>query len=358
MNFTLHLTADCNLACRYCYEKHTSARMDERTALAACDLLFSFGHKTNGFSLFGGEPLLCRGVIESVLRRCAERNAEIGGKFSYRMTTNGLLLDESFLKLAAAHDIDIALSHDGLMHDAQRVTKAGGGTAQLLEPKIDLLLSYQPNAIAMLTVLPENAAMIADSVIWLYNRGFSKVNVAIDCRPDNGWDDASMETVGHEYARLAEFCAEHFDDERPLHCLNLESKVAAYLEDKPCHECHLGFKQPSIAPDGVIYPCNQFLNRPEYRMGDVWRGIDRAAQMRFYRESLKEESSCAGCAIEKRCRHHCACLNYSMTGDMHEVPAVQCANEQALIMAADRMAEKLYKKRSPRFMRAYGKEGK
>ena len=358
MNFTLHLTQDCNLDCRYCYEKHTPARMDARTADAACALLFSYGHKTNGFSLFGGEPLLCRDVIERVLAECARRTRETGGRVSYKITTNGLLLDESFLRLADENDVSIALSHDGLLQDAQRVTKDGNGTARLLDPKIDLLLSHQPDAVAMLTLLPENAARLFDSVAWLYNRGFSRVNVAIDYRPDNSWDDASMDELGRQYADLSAFCAEHFDDERPIRLLNFESKIAAYLNDRRCIECRLGFKQPSIAPDGRIYPCNQFLNDPDYLMGDVWNGIDRAAQLRFYRASQKKEASCEGCAIEKRCRHHCACLNYSMTGDMHEVPAVQCVHERLLIRAADSMAEKLYKKRSPRFMRAYGKEGK
>ena len=36
------------------------------------------------------------------LKDLAERNADIGGKFSYKITTNGLLLDESFMLLAEA----------------------------------------------------------------------------------------------------------------------------------------------------------------------------------------------------------------------------------------------------------------
>ena len=355
MNFTLHLTADCNLACRYCYEKHSSARMDDRTALAACDLLFSYGHKTNGFSLFGGEPLLCRDLIERVVRYCAEKTAGIGGIFSYKMTTNGLLLDESFLRLADENDIQTALSHDGLLQDDQRVFANGGGTAKLLEPKIDMLLCHQPDAVAMLTVLPENVGRLFDSVKWLYKRGFSRVNTAIDYRRDNEWDEASMAALDAQYGLLCEFCAEHFDDERPLRYLNFESKIFAYLYDRPCIECRLGIKQPSIAPDGTVYPCNQFLNVPEYAIGTVFTGIDEKKQIMIYKESQKPELSCEGCAIEKRCRHHCACLNYSMTGDMHEVPAVQCLHERSVIKNADRMAALLYERKSPRFMRAYKK---
>ncbi len=352
MNFTLHLTADCNMACRYCFQEHSPARMEQATALAACDLLFSFGHMKNGFSLFGGEPLLCRGVIESVLEYMKTLNEKRGGTVSYQMTTNGTLLDESFLRLADEHDIAIALSHDGLLQDIQRVRRDGSPVSDALEPKIDLLLSHQPNAIAMMTFMPENVSMLAKSVEWLYARGFSRINAAYDCRPDAGWDDESMAALDREYEKLVGFCAEHYDCARPLRFLNFEAKISAYLEDRRCIECRLGIKQPSIAPDGIIYPCNQFLNDKDYRMGDVWNGIDAAAQRRINQASLAEEKSCVGCAIEKRCRHHCACLNYSMTGDMHTVPAVQCMHEQSVIRNADALAARLYKRKSPRFMRA------
>ncbi|MCR5610538.1 MAG: SPASM domain-containing protein [Clostridiales bacterium] len=353
MNFTLHVTADCNLACRYCYEKHTPERMDERTALAACDLMFSYGHKQNGFSFFGGEPLLCRELIEKVLAYCSELNESRGGRLAYRMTTNGILLDEAFAALANRCDLEIALSHDGLLQDDQRVRKDGSGTMAALEPKIDLLLRYQPGAIAMLTVLPENVGRLADSVKWLYDRGFSKINAVIDLRPDAAWDDDSMALLDAEYLKIVDLSAVCYDLPRPLKFLNFESKIAAHIENRGCIECRLGYKQPSIAPDGNIYPCNQFLNLAEYRIGDVFSGIDKAAQKRVYDMSTPTEASCTGCAIEKRCRHHCACLNFSMTGDMHTVPPVQCLHEQSVIKNADLLAKRLYEEKSPRFMRAY-----
>lgn len=356
MNFTLHLTANCNFACEYCYEKHSASSMDEKTALAACELLFSYGHLKNGFSFFGGEPMLSRNIIELVTAYCAEKSARFSGEMRYRMTTNGVLLDKSFMKLANERSIEVALSHDGALQDEQRRDRAGRGTAERLEPIIDLLLEYQPNAIAMMTVARRNASRLAEAAVWLYGRGFSKVNFAIDMRPSVPWDEADIAVLEEQYDELARFSAAHYDDERPLHVLNFESKIAAYLEGRPCIECRLGYKQPSIAPDGTIYPCNQFLNKPGFEMGNVFTGIDKAAQRRIYAASLAKEDSCMGCAIEARCRHHCACLNHSMTGDMHEVPPVQCANEQVLIRAADRMAELLYERRSPRFMKVYGKE--
>lgn len=354
MNFTLHLTENCNLACRYCYETHRHVNMREETARKAVDLAFSYGHKTVGFSLFGGEPMLMRPLIESIAGYAKARAAREGVAVRYKMTTNGTLLDEPFLRFANAHGIRIALSHDGLLQDAQRVTRDGRPTMRMLEPVVDLLLRYQPDAIAMQTVMPSTVDRMAESVEWLYNRGFSRINTAIDYRPDAGWDDASMAALKTQYQRIADLSEAHFDDERPLLYLNFVSKIAAYLNDRPCIECRLGMRQPSIAADGAIYPCNQFLNLEEYRMGDVEHGIDAEKQRAIYKMSLDPEPDCEGCAIAVRCRHHCACLNFSLTGHMHTVAPVQCEHERILIPVADDLAARLYAKKSERFLRYYG----
>lgn len=353
MNFTLHLTADCNLACRYCYETHNKRRMTEEMAKKAVDLAFSYGHEKNGFSLFGGEPMLERATVESVCRYACEKAKATGTAVRFKMTTNGTLLDEPFLRFANEHGLEIALSHDGLLQDAQRVTRDGKPTMERLEPVVDLLLRYQPNAVAMQTVMPSTVDRMAESVEWLYERGFSRINTAIDYRPDAGWDDASMAELSRQYARIADLSESHFDDARPLQYLNFLSKISAYLNDRPCIECKLGMRQPSVAPDGSIYPCNQFLDDPEYRMGDVGTGIDREKQRAIYRMSLDPEPDCEGCAIADRCRHHCACLNYSLTGRMHEVAPVQCEHERILIPIADGLAERLYERGSARFLKNY-----
>ncbi|MBR0082381.1 MAG: radical SAM protein [Clostridia bacterium] len=353
MNLTLHLTADCNLRCRYCYETHRRVRMSEETAKQAVDLAFAAGHPKNGFSLFGGEPLLERGLIESVCRYASDRAAREGKAVRFKMTTNGALLDEDFLRFATAHGIEIALSHDGLLQDVQRLTRDGSPTRETLEPVVDLLLAYQPNAVAMQTVMAENVGRMADSVEWLYRRGFSRVNTAIDYRPDAGWDDGSMAVLRAQYEQVAALCERQFDTERPLRYLNFWSKIAAYLNNRPCLECKLGVRQPSVAPDGTIYPCNQFLNLPDYRMGDVTSGIDKARQWAIVQKSLAPEPDCLGCAIADRCRHHCACLNFSLTGDMHTVAPVQCEHERILIPIADALAGRLYARGSVRFLQQY-----
>lgn len=353
MNLTLHLTADCNLNCRYCYETHGKAHMTWDTAKRAVDLVFSYGHGTNGLSLFGGEPLLERALAEEICRYAKAEARRRGVSVRFKMTTNGTLLDEPFLRFANAHDLEIALSHDGLLQDRQRLTRDGRPTRARLEPVVDLLLKYQPKAAALQTVTPETVDGMAESVEWLYERGFSRINTAIDYRPGAGWDDGSLAVLQGQYEAVASLMEARFDDQRPLLYLPFLTKISAYLNDRPCLECKLGMRQPSVAEDGGVYPCNQFLYLPEYRMGDVFAGIDREKQRAIYAASLAPEPDCEGCAIEGRCRHHCACLNFSLTGDMHRVAPVQCEHERILIPVADALAARLYEKQSARFLWNY-----
>ncbi len=353
MNLTLHLTADCNLRCRYCYETHGADRMTWDTARQAVDLAYACGHDQNGFSLFGGEPLLERALVEKICRYAREQALARGVSVRFKMTTNGTLLDESFLRFAGDHDLEIALSHDGLLQDRQRLTRDGRPTRAKLEPVVDLLLLYQPNAVALQTVTPATVSGMAESVAWLYERGFTRINTAIDYRPNAGWDDGSLAVLKEQYEAVADLMEAHFDDERPLQFLPFLTKIAAYLHDRPCLACRLGMRQPSVAPDGSLYPCNQFLHLPAYGMGHVSTGIDGAKQRAIYEASLAPEQDCAGCAIIDRCRHHCACLNFSLTGDMHTVAPVQCEHERILIPIADDLAARLYEKHSARFLLNY-----
>ena len=353
MNLTLHLTADCNLRCRYCYETHCKNRMTRDTARQAVDLLFSYGHETNGLSLFGGEPLLERPLAEEICRYAKAQAAARGVSVRFKMTTNGTLLDEDFIRFANDHDLEIALSHDGLLQDRQRLTRDGQPTREKLEGVVDLLLKLPPRAVALQTVTPKTVDGMAKSVRWLYERGFTRINSVIDYRPNAGWDDASLAVLKGQYAAVAELMEARFDAARPLLFLPFLTKISAYLNDRPCLECMLGMRQPSVAEDGAIYPCNQFLYLDDYRMGHVSTGIDRAKQQAIYAASLPPEPDCAGCAISDRCRHHCACLNFSLTGDMHRVHPVQCEHERILIPVADALAERLYAKKSTRFLLHY-----
>ena len=47
------------------------------------------------------------------------------------------------------------------------------------------------------------------------------------------------------------------------------------FEERGC-SCGLGRRQISVGPDGSLYPCVQFVGRPDYVIGTAARGVDEA----------------------------------------------------------------------------------
>ncbi|MCL2757622.1 MAG: radical SAM protein, partial [Coriobacteriia bacterium] len=101
MHYTLHLTSQCNMRCGYCYVSQSENRMSVETVHKAVDLALQSGNSRLGLVFFGGEPLLCQDLIQETIRYSTERIREdASAKFFYKITTNGLLLDDAFVQYA------------------------------------------------------------------------------------------------------------------------------------------------------------------------------------------------------------------------------------------------------------------
>ncbi|MBQ3108986.1 MAG: radical SAM protein, partial [Clostridia bacterium] len=141
MHYTLHLTTACNMACKYCYVAQQPCVMPASVAKAAVDAAERAGGSA-GIIFFGGEPLLQKELIYETIdyAKWLEQHGRV--RFHFKVTTNGLLLDESFLRFSADKNVFIALSHDGTQaaHDHNRIDHAGQGTFSRLSPVIDALL--------------------------------------------------------------------------------------------------------------------------------------------------------------------------------------------------------------------------
>ncbi len=351
MHYTLHLTDSCNLACRYCYVKQSPQTMTPEITHAAVDL--AARTKSNcGIIFFGGEPLLFRDLIEDTVAYGEALDRGRTNKFHYKITTNGLLLDSEMLNYSLEHEIFIALSFDGIRaaQDANRVTHSGESTFEITSQRAKALLSSRPYAPVLLTVSPNTVRYYAESVEYLFSLGFRYLILSINYAGD--WDESTLAELKKQYKRLAAFYKEKTLKEEKFYLSPFEVKISSHLlGDNYCAErCELGKKQISVAPDGRLYPCVQFVGDSKYSIGDVWNGIDEEKRRHLYLTNENEKPECEGCAVEKRCNHHCACLNKQATGDFRTASPVLCAHERILLPIADALAEDLYKKRSAIFI--------
>jgi uncharacterized protein len=348
VHLTLHLTNRCNLACRYCYAARGSDDMSFKTAIAA---ITRCAEGPNcGIIFFGGEPLLRKELIWDVIAWCEKTQPQ---RFHYKVTTNGTLLDEAFMGKAVENGLHVALSHDGVgeAHDACRVRDSGAGTFHDLEPVLELLLSRRPYSPVMMTVNPATVAFFARSVQWLQSKGVQYLIASLNYA--GSWNDASLRQLQKEYLKLEAWHEENYRLERKFYFSPFDKRIASHVFPDRSNSCRLGKRQISVAPDGGLFPCVQFVGRNEYRLGTAADGIDAAKREAIFACNEAAKPTCAGCALDGRCHNKCGCLNIQVTGKLNEIPAILCEHERMVFPIADRLASRLFKTRDPMFLQRH-----
>jgi uncharacterized protein len=336
------------MACTYCYVKKDLHTMPVEIARSAAELAAKAGGH-HGIIFFGGEPLLCRDVIEETVAYAEKLQEQNNGVwFHYKITTNGLLLDDAFLDYAKRHEIFIALSFDGIQkaHDCCRRTSDGQNTYDGVRDAAVQLLCQNPYTPVLMTVTPATLPFYYDSVCHLYEIGFRYIICSMDYSAP--WQDRDLAMLKLQYRRLAAFYHNLTAKEEKFYLSPFEVKISSRIRRKNARaeRCELGKKQISVSPDGTLYPCVQFVGDIRYKIGSVRDGVDEEARQRLYLLNEQEKPECADCAVRERCNHHCACLNKQATGDFRQVSPFLCAHERILLPIADNLANRLYRERS------------
>lgn len=359
MNMTLHLTDACNMACKYCFQTRSPLSMSEETARKAIDLSVAASDlpggdsSSTGVCFFGGEPLLMRDLIISTVNYFSTIKTIKDHRFFFKLVTNGTLLDDEFLRFADENKIGIGLSHDGLMQDDSRVFPDGSGSAALLEDKIRLLLSYQPDAVAMCTVSPSSAGKFADSVQWFFEKGFRKIFTTPAVGQKAVWTDDDMAELEVQYRRISGLYVKWTESGECVSFPAFDTKIETHIMGEAYRHktCRFGQKQVSISSDGGIYPCVQFAGESGYLMGNVFTGFSADQKARVIELGKKEPSVCQSCALRKRCKYNCCCSNKHLTGEIDQVSPFTCCHEQMLIRYADEAAAVLFKHKDLNFIK-------
>ena len=94
------------------------------------------------------------------------------------------------------------------------------------------------------------------------------------------------------------------------------------LEHGPCiykriSGCGSGTEYLAVTASGDLYPCHQFVNDPEYKMGDIWKGVTNTE----LRDSFKL------CNVYSRpdyCAGGCAANAYHAAGDIRGTYEMGC----------------------------------
>jgi uncharacterized protein len=333
-------------------------RMSPEVAKAAVRLGMK-GTKTTGILFYGGEPLLERQLIYDVAEYTQELKKESAHTFYYKMTTNGVLLDEEFLKFSKRINLTIGFSHDGPAQDECRVFHDGEGTASVLAEKIPLLLKYQPYAVGMSVMDPSTVHQAAKIVKFLYRSGFKYITINMNYDRAAPWTQEHMEILRGEYEKLADFYVKKTAAEEKIYLSPIDTKILSHLKGEKYHidRRAMGKNQPSIAPSGKIYTGSIHLNNPAFEIGNVFDGIDEEKQNFLHEKGGKLCPPCNECAIAARCNYAYGNMSLNEKNEIvSDIAPLSCLHEQIITPIADRAAEKLFKQRSAMFIHKHYNE--
>jgi len=333
--------------------------MDDNTIFQAIEFAKKCCGTYPGIVFFGGEPLLRKDLIEKGIYYALDQRKIDNFIPHFKVSTNGLLIDTAFLDFARDAGLAIALSIDGIeqAHNQHRRLRNDASTFEIVINKLKLLLEYQPYANVLMTVTPETVHYYHDSVEFLIDLGVRYLIVSLNYA--GSWDIKSLAELRRQYKKLSSLYERLTVSGKKFYFSPFETKLESHIKGKEskCQKCAFSERQLSIAPDGKIYPCIQFVrdgvSNISYSIGNIWDGIDPFAKEKLLSESKNIPLECAKCSFLERCNNDCNCLNWQTTGTLNGVSPLLCETERMIIPIVDRLGERLYKKRSPLFIQKH-----
>lgn len=151
LNFWIHTTNRCNLACSYCYIStlNTTEGMPEGTKQQLLEKVVDTVSKRKlkhiKFRLAGGEPLTQFRAWKAFIPHIRHRLSELGCRFDASFLTNLTILNDDIISFCREHGIGFGVSLDGLedYQDVSRPFKQGAGTFNLIDRNLRTLLAHQ-----------------------------------------------------------------------------------------------------------------------------------------------------------------------------------------------------------------------
>jgi len=327
----IHAAHDCNLRCAYCFAGkggYHGARglMPLETGLAAVDFLIAnSGNRRNlEIDFFGGEPLMNFDVVKQITFYCKEQEQARGKKFRFTLTTNGVLLDDESIDFINEHMDNVVLSLDGRkdVNDRMRGFANGRGSYDVVLPKFQRLVSERGHRDYYIRGTYTRGNMdFAEDVKHLAALEFKYISVEPAASPETeayALKLTDADALCGEYERLARYILETAQVGDPVEFFHFKID----LEGGPCVRkrvsgCGAGSEYFAVAPDGGLYPCHQFAGMGDFKVGDVFGGLNGSPLLKKFAETnLYSIEKCADCWARYYCGGGCAANAHNISGDI------------------------------------------
>lgn len=330
---SLIVTSDCNLACKYCYEKHglrDKRIMDFSLAKESiCCYMNENGADTLEIDFFGGEPLLAFDLIRDTVDWFHTQSWDKDHRFL--IGTNGTILNNEMKEWLCRNRgcIYISFSLDGT-RKAHNISRSN--SYDLVFKNLPFYKKYWSHQPAKMTICAETIPYVADSIIEMEEMGLNfTANIGYEDQWGVGTHRAKLlEIYEDQLARLVDYYTERTD----LYPVSpLLTAVPEYLgipsngETKPDEIkrfCGAGHEMVVVDVDGKKYPCHRFL---------PWITNKPAPKEDVNCQTAWKPEACSKCKLIPSCPT-CAGFNWEISNDTGIRTTFHCEAYKLEVMAA------------------------
>lgn len=307
MFLTIAPTLDCNFACPYCYENRRKGIMSKQVQDAIIEYIEeSANNGTRYFNItwYGGEPLLCFDIVESLSERISECCQEYDCLLKMELVTNGYLLTADMVeKLDSIGITKIQITLDGLKehHDVRRPLRGGGGTFDIIVNNLKLFEDSPIGVLIRMNVDNKNAkdfAALKNIIADLDNS-----NIELYASPVENINKDTINTVS-DFMTTNEFesFAIHSCEDGTLPCGD-----DSIMDDRYCF-CTAETENCYVVDDrGDFYKCWDVVGRQEYRCFNILNREDTNFNeiAKFVADDPFSDKKCRHCVFLPLCFGGC-----------------------------------------------------
>lgn len=249
-------------------------------------------------SFFGGEPLL---EFDTIIKPLV---LKYQNKLSYRITTNGTLLNANIIQFLKDNDFTVILSIDGVeeLQLLQRPAKNGENSFQMIMENIKLLQKSIPQLTIRSTLTKKSIPYLYDNIVFFNELKLEHIYISPNIY--EAWSDVDKQLFLDQLNYIYLFLQHNNIKVYPL-------STASQTINNLCFEnsilhCGLGTSNYVVDYKGDIYICHELvteLSNIKYKIGNIFTGIDNVKHkmlLKSYCYGLNNFNCNNNCSIEAK----------------------------------------------------------
>lgn len=321
---TIH---SCNLRCKYCFaDSGENFKSDASKEISNHMVKQIFKYIMNSYSdknfyrlefVSGGEPLLNqKNLIDSIdyaLKIFDNKNFEIV------LVTNGTLLNQAIVDFIQKRRINLAITINGSesIHNNLCIMKNGKSAYGLILNNLKLFNSDYIKKIWSISIVTSDCISIKDIILHNYNIGIRRMEFRIARGSEKNTiflNERNINKFLNLYIELIEFFISEIKNNRLEYLLTILNDYdyfgklikRIFLKKIVISRCGAAVNKISFTSTGDIYPCDSFVGKEEFILGNV-NNYDIKADIinAFKKDNTLVNECCKECKYNLICGGDC-----------------------------------------------------